>query len=43
MLYLAARIQLIGDATRNTLIDKTAEVSRIIYGFIKSLNKPPSN
>ena len=43
MLYLAARIQLIQDSTRNELIDKTAEVSRIIYGFIKSLNKPPSN
>ena len=37
MLYLAARIQLITNAMRDELIAKTAEISRIIFGFIKSL------
>lgn len=43
MLHLAARISIIKDNTRDELLQKTTEVSRIIYGFIKSLNKPTSH
>lgn len=42
MLHLAKRIQLIQEPAYQDLIEKTKEVSRIIYGFIKSLKKNSS-
>jgi four helix bundle protein len=39
MIYLANRLKFIDDTIRENLIAKAEEVSKIIYGLIKSLQK----
>lgn len=40
MLYLSARLEYISEDKKSDLLSKSEEVSRIIRGLLKSINKP---
>ena len=43
MLYLSQRLKFLDDSTTKELIDKTNEISKMLYGLIKSMKDQPNS